>query len=310
MLSARPYRVADAPEWDAFVEHSRNGNFLHRRDYMDYHAERFADASLVIARGEEWIAVLPAAVRDDTVTSHAGLTYAGLISSRALRAEGALHAFDRIGDHCRALGARRLIYKAVPHIFHAYPAEEDLYALQRVGARLMRRDLSSVIALREPYRYSSVREKSVAKAKKAGIRVTLGDDCAPFHALLERVLHRHDAVPTHSLTELRLLRSRFPRQILLHEARVDGELVAGVVAYDFGRTVHTQYLAASDDGRRLDALSLLLAYLIGEVYADRHYFSFGISTAEEGRVLNAGLVTQKEYFGARAVVHDVYEWML
>jgi hypothetical protein len=310
MLDTRPYRTVDAPAWDAFVERSRNGNFLHRRGYMDYHADRFADASLVVTRDEEWVAVLPAAIRDDTVSSHAGLTYAGLISSRTLRAEDALHAFDRIGEHYRALGARRLVYKAVPHIFHAYPAEEDLYALQRAGARLVRRDLSSVIALREPYRYSSVREKSVVRAKKAGIRVAAGDDCTSFHALLEHVLRRHDAVPTHTLAELQLLRSRFPQQILLYEARADGELLAGVVAYDFGRTVHTQYLAASDAGRRSDALSLLLAWLIGEVYADRHYFSFGVSTEQEGRVLNVGLVTQKEHFGARAVVHDVYEWML
>jgi len=310
MLDIRPYRTADASDWDTFVERSRNGNFLHRRGYMDYHAERFTDASLVVTRGEEWVAVLPAAVRDDTVSSHAGLTYAGLISSRTLRAEDALHAFDRIAGHYRALGARRFVYKAVPHIFHAYPAEEDLYALQRAGARLVRRDLSSVIALHEPYRYSSVRERSVTRARKRGVHVARGDDVAAFHALLEHVLRRHDAVPTHSLAELQLLRSRFPQQIQLYEARADGELLAGVVAYDFGRAVHTQYLAASDAGRRLDALSLLLDWLIGEVYAERHYFSFGISTEQEGRVLNAGLVTQKEHFGARAVVHDVYEWRL
>jgi hypothetical protein len=74
--------------------------------------------------------------------------------------------------------------------------------------------------------------------------------------------------------------------------------------------VHTQYLAASTEGRQLDALSLLLAQLIEDTYADRRHFSFGISTEQQGQVLNAGLVAQKEYFGARAIVHDIYEWPL
>ncbi|MEM2995379.1 MAG: GNAT family N-acetyltransferase, partial [Candidatus Bathyarchaeia archaeon] len=37
------------------------------------------------------------------------------------------------------------------------------------------------------------------------------------------------------------------------------------------------------------------------------YFDFGISTEKEGRFLNVGLITQKEEFGARAVVYDTYE---
>jgi hypothetical protein len=97
---------------------------------------------------------------------------------------------------------------------------------------------------------------------------------------------------------------------VLHEARREDALLAGVLVYDFGSVVHTQYMAASEEGRRLDALSFLLAELIGGIYADRAYFSFGISTEQEGRVLNGGLIAQKEYFGARAVVHDFYEWQL
>ena len=41
--------VRYAPEhravWDALVDHARNGLFQFRRDYMDYHADRFEDLS-------------------------------------------------------------------------------------------------------------------------------------------------------------------------------------------------------------------------------------------------------------------------
>lgn len=309
MLAVRPYAPADAAVWNGVVESSRNGVLLHRRDYMDYHADRFVDQSLLVERDGEPVAVFPANRQGGAVVSHGGLTYAGLIATRALRAESTLAVFERIGEHYRAQGVERVVYKAVPHVFHAYPCEEDLYALHRLGARLKRRDLSSVIALHEPFRFTEERRRAVDKAKRAGLRTGIGDDLASFHALLTEVLRRHHAVPTHSVAELDLLRSRFPGRITLHQASREGALLAGVIVYDFGRVVHTQYMAASEEGRRLNALNLLLAELLDR-YADRHYFSFGISTEREGQVLNGGLVAQKEYFGARAIAHDFYEWVL
>ncbi|MGB3838684.1 MAG: GNAT family N-acetyltransferase [Rhodanobacter sp.] len=310
MLAVRPYGAADAGAWDAVVEHSRNGNLLHRRGYMDYHADRFIDASLMIERRGEAAAVFPASRLGDVVTSHGGLTYAGLISSHALRAESTLAVFEQMAGWYRAHGVQRIVYKAVPHVFHAYPAEEDLYALQRMGARLVRRDLSSVIALQEPFRFTEPRRRAIRKAGRAGIELHVDTDPASFHALLSDVLRKHQVTPTHSLAELRLLQARFPRRIVLHEAHRQGVLLAGALVYDFGRVVHTQYLAASEDGRQLDALSFLLAALIGSTYAGRQYFSFGVSTEQAGTVLNSGLVAQKEYFGARGIAHDFYEWPL
>ncbi len=310
MPAVRRYVPADAEAWDALVECSRNGNLLHRRGYMDYHADRFVDCSLVVEHHGRIVAVFPADIRDKLVTSHGGLTYAGLISGHALRADATLAVFGQLADACRALGAQRIVYKAVPHVFHAYPAEEDLYALQRMGARLVRRDLSSVIALQEPFRFTEPRRRAVRKAGRAGISLHVGADPASFHALLSDVLRKHQVTPTHSLAELRLLQARFPRRIVLHEAHRQGVLLAGALVYDFGRVVHTQYLAASEEGRQLDALSFLLAALIGSTYAGRQYFSFGVSTEQAGTVLNSGLVAQKEYFGARGIAHDFYEWPL
>ena len=310
MFSVRPYIPADVNAWDGLVERSRNGNMLHRRAYMDYHADRFVDRSLVIERNDEIVAVFPADIRGEQVTSHGGLTYAGLIASHALRAESTLAVFRQIGDYYRAHDVRRIVYKAVPHIFHAYPAEEDLYALHRLGAQLKRRDLSSAIALQEPFQFTQGRRHAIGKARKAGIQCQVGDDPGDFHALLSDVLQRHAALPTHSLKELCLLQARFPGQIVLHEARREGALLAGVLVYDYGNVVHIQYMAASKEGRHLDALTFLLGELIDRTYAERRYLSFGISTEQQGTVLNEGLVAQKEYFGARAVVHDFYEWVL
>ena len=47
MLSLVPYTPDRQPDWDAFVRRSKNGVFLFLRDYMGYHADRFADSSLL-----------------------------------------------------------------------------------------------------------------------------------------------------------------------------------------------------------------------------------------------------------------------
>ena len=52
MDQARWRRRRDASmrrAWDDFVRSSRNGTFLFERAYMEYHADRFKDHSLVIS---------------------------------------------------------------------------------------------------------------------------------------------------------------------------------------------------------------------------------------------------------------------
>lgn len=310
MISICEYDCQLEAVWNNIVLQSRSGNFLHLRKYMDYHSDRFVDRSLIIERAGKAIAIFPASWQGSTIISHGGLTYGGLISTEELRAEDALYAFERISDHYRCLGVDKIIYKAIPYIFQRYPAQEDLYALFRVGAKIVRRDVSSAIDLGKSFKYSKGRKWSINKAKKAGVRLCMSEDFSSLHDLISLALRKFDTVPTHSLSDMTLLHERFPEEIVLYEARLESELLAGTVIYDFGDTVHTQYLATSDNGRETGALDYLLASLIEQAYKDRRYFSFGVSTQNAGQHLNAGLIAQKEGFGARAVVHDFYEWTL
>lgn len=294
-------------EWDEAIKRSKNGNFLHLRDYMDYHAHRFDEQSVIVARKGKPVAVFPCNRQGDSIISHGGLTYGGLIYGTDLHAAEVLEIFGLLVNHYQALGARTLRYKAIPHIFHRYPAEEDLYALFRLDAKLVRRDLSSAIPLASRIKLSDSRKCTIRKSEKNGVAFVADASLQEFYSLLEAVLSKFGSTPVHTLAELELLQSRFPTQIRLFGAVKDGRFLAGALAYDFDQVAHTQYLASSDEGRELGALDFVLAKLLDSVYADRRYFSFGISTEQEGRYLNEGLIFQKEGFGGRAVVHDFYE---
>lgn len=104
-----------------------------------------------------------------------------------------------------------------------------------------------------------------------------------------------------------MLASRFPDNIKLYAAEIENELLAGAIVFENGETIHTQYLANSDAGRKVRTLDCVIYTLLTEVYKDRRYFDFGISNEQDGKYLNVGLITQKQGFGARAVVHDFYK---
>lgn len=81
-----PYTSSCKAEWDAFVRTSRNGTFLFMRDYMDYHADRFRDCSLMARYGGKLHALLPAHLSEKRFCSHKGLTYGGVVTDDKMTA--------------------------------------------------------------------------------------------------------------------------------------------------------------------------------------------------------------------------------
>lgn len=295
--------------WDEFINKSKNGHFMFKRDYMEYHADRFNDFSLIVEDTKgKIIGLLPANIKDNTLYSHQGLTFGGFIIDEKMKTETMLDIFDSLKLYLRDKQVSKLIYKCVPHIYHIIPSEEDRYALFCQNARLIRRDVTSTIYLDEKIRYSKGRKWSINKAKKENLTVVKSDDFSIFWSILEDVLrNQHSAQPVHTLAEIKNLASLFPNNISLYLTLKDNEPLAGAVIYENLNTVHTQYLANNDLGRDVGALDFLTDYLIKETYKDKKFFDFGISNEEEGTILNKGLIAQKEGFGARPVVHDFYE---
>ena len=88
-----------------------------------------------------------------------------------------------------------------------------------------------------------------------------------------------------------------------------GIAIGGTIIYEMSQVVHTQYISASPEGKRLGAIDLLFDYILNDVYANhKGFFDFGKSTEEEGKILNTTLIFQKEGFGGRGVCYDCYTW--
>jgi len=295
-------------DWDGFIRGARHGVFLFYRDYMDYHSDRFADHSLMFYKKGSLIGLLPGSVEGDTLVSHGGLTFGGVVSDFRMTVPLMLDLFGRLLSYLKENRVRKLIYKAVPYIYLLAPAAEDRYALFIHNAKPIRTDITSTIFLRNRIRFQERRERAVKKARGEKIAVKESGDYEGFMAILTDVLKkRYDVSPAHSSEELTRLARLFPQNIKLFVAEDDGRITAGVLVYENREVAHAQYIAGNEEGRKKGALDLVFDYLINERYKDKSYFDFGISNEREGRYLNAGLMEYKESFGARAVTHDFFE---
>lgn len=311
MITIEQYNDSMSGLWDDAVRASRNGTFLHLRGYMDYHRDRFVDSSLVARDDERIVALLPACREGDTLYSHRGLTYGGwLVPSRHFDVTTMLELWNKATDLLRGIGIANIVYKAVPHIYHNYPCEEDLYVLFRAGAQLVESNISATIDLDEPLSFDRGNKRNVNLAIKNGVVVGESTRWADYWQVLDSLLmEKYDRHPVHTLEEIDLLRSRFPENIRLFTATQGDEILAGVVMYFCGNEVaHSQYIASTERGRELKALTLLFNHLIKEAaQAGFRYFDFGISTEDGGRYLNEGLVRQKCRLGGRGIVYNTYK---
>ena len=303
------YTHQEKNDWNAFVTNSKNSHFFFHREYMEYHSDRFEDFSLLVYdKQDKLISILPANINNNILYSHQGLTFGGFLVNDKMKTETMLEIFTELKIFSKNHNIEKIIYKCIPYIYHTKPSEEDRYALFRNDAKLIRRDVTSTLYLTEQIRYSKGRKWSINKAIKEHIEICESHDYKVFWDLLTGVLEKsHETKPVHTLNEMEKLVNSFPKNIKLFLAKKDNITLSGAVIYENKNVIHTQYLANSEQGRETGALDLLIDNLIKNTYKNKKYFDFGISNEDAGQYLNTGLISHKEGFGARAVVHDFYE---
>ena len=311
MFEIQRYTEADKAAWNAFVAESKNGTFLFFRDYMDYHSDRFCDHSLMMFLDGCLYALLPANEANGTLYSHQGLTYGGLVMSQRCKAAQVRDIFIQLNGYISRQGIAHVVYKHIPWVYASLPSEEDLFALANVcHASLRARDVASVVMLERRLKFSTLRRRGVKKAHSAGLRIQESDVFSAFWQLLEANLwQKFQAKPVHTLSEISLLKSRFPEKIRLFEVRQCDELLGGAVLYMESQVVKTQYISANEKGRKMGALDGLFAYLLDYFEGKGvRFLDFGTSNLAQNNDLNIPLIFQKEGFGGRAVCYDTYEW--
>ena len=347
MISICRYTQNKQTEWDDFIKVSKNGTFLFLRSYMDYHSDRFQDHSLMFYNEKnKLIAVLPANIKTtaspltpklstlnsqpstlnskpstlnsqpSTLHSHQGLTYGGFVLSPEIHISEVGELFRLTVAYLKENGFSEWIYKQIPYIYHLIPSQEEDYWLWRYNATLKACNMMTAIDLgnSEIDITSSRKRTYFNKLTRQGYTVAIDDNIRNFWPILEdNLMERFCSRPVHSLSEIELLKQRFPDNIVCCTVKnPDGMTIAGTLLFITQQVVRTQYISASHEGKHTNALDYLMLSLIRHYSKNPQYryFEFGTSMAEDGIHLNEGLILQKEGFGGRAVACKIFTMAL
>ena len=105
---------------------------------MDYHKHRFQDNSLMIFKNTQVVAVLPANKLDNTIFSHQGLTYGGLVYSEKLKMGQVLDLYKSILKYLSEKGIGKVVIKELPYIYQKFPNDDFKYIAFILKAKLLK----------------------------------------------------------------------------------------------------------------------------------------------------------------------------
>jgi hypothetical protein len=243
------------------------------------------------------------------VYSHLGLTYGGIIIKKDLRLTVFFEVFSEILKFLFKEGIYFLHWKEVPYFYHSYPSDEWKYLAFVTEAELYRRDMCSVINLKEQFVFSKTVVRYAKNVDKQGFIYRKSEEWDVFwkEILVPELDFYHHVLPVHNLEEIFYLSSKFRDNIHLYTVYSGNEMVGGTVLFIDKNVVHCQYISVKSKFREKKVLDFLFYKLIKEDFKDYDYFDFGISNEENGRKTNMGLLYWKEGFGARGVSQDFYK---
>ncbi|SEH68169.1 Acetyltransferase (GNAT) domain-containing protein [Paenimyroides aquimaris] len=292
-------------DWDKFVNEAKNSTFLFRRDFMEYHKDRFEDFSLLLFKNDKLIAVFPANIRNNEVFSHEGLSYGGFI----IKSKLSLIDFFNVVKHSLYFYHQSKIkyvhLKLLPDFYNLDRSHEMQYALFLLKAELVRKDAYYMLPSDE-FSLNRNRKRALKKAHQYNFDITTEGSLEVFWdtLLIPNLQKRFEAMPVHTKEEIEKLKQLFPDNIKFYSVYENDKIKAGVVMFISKRVAHFQY-SSGDEHRDSGALDLLFTHIMKK-YQTKPFISLGSSSEKNGLVINKGLMYWKESFGARMVSQDFY----
>ena len=307
------YQQSDFLKWNNFISEARNATFLFYRDFMEYHKDRFDDFSMMVFEGEKLVAVLPANRVGNSIYSHQGLTYGGLIYLEKTTAEAAGVMLDTILYYLRVNNFTSFYYKPIPFFYLPKGNAEIDFFLIKKGAILDYKEMNLAVNLAVPLTISKSKLKHFRRVEVLDLELVEEQELQPFweSVLLPRLAEKHNTKPVHTLKEITLLKEKFPKNIKQFSAYCDGIIIAGITIFETATVIKSQYGATTKKGETMRALDFLFINLIKKYQQEgKLFFDMGIVNKDNESGYNTGLLKQKEELGCSVFSQDFYKMNL
>ena len=307
----RTYQSADYASWNEFVAQSKNATFLFHRDFMEYHSDRFDDFSILVLDKKQKIkAILPANKIGNTLYSHQGLTYGGLVLQQKTKLQDVVEMLKMVLQFLQDQHIFSVQLKQLPSIYCDFPSDEMEQLCFLLKAKLIRREALSVIDFSRKIEISRVRKRGIERGQKMELDIKEVSDFEEFWSkmLVPNLQERYHAKPVHSLSEITHLKSKFPENIRQFNVYFENEIIGGVTLFVTKNVLHPQYISGNKKfNTKYGGLDFLYHYVMTNLATTQRYFNFGSSSENNGLQINTSLHYWKESFGGRTVVQNYYE---
>ncbi len=311
-------------KWDEFVlDKAFNGTFLQTRRFINYHPEdRFVDRSIIFTDKGKICAVCPACEQmvlgEKVFSSHGGMTFGGLVLMQDYyRTEKIFQILDLFDEYLRVQQYRKVSLKITPAIFSRRSMALLEYSLRYYGYE-ERIELNTYVDLTKSTDdiWNDIdrnKKRALRKAQEAQMifrKLETDEEVAIFYSLLVKNLEKHGIKPIHSLIEI----LDFKNQRLKSETKFYGvfkeeKMLAGGMLFSFFNTnvLHAQNLSADTDYMESGAIAFLYYSVIFEAKRLGYdKLSWGISTEQQGQIINKGLIRNKESYGSEYYLNHTY----
>ncbi len=297
--TVRQYSSEDYTIWNAFISIAKNTTFLFHRDFMEYHADRFEDFSLLVFEGENLVALLPANRVDHTIFSHQGLTYGGFVFKDDL----VIFEIDLIiAEVILYLKENQIKEFSIKEIVSIYLRERKMETQQSLiknGAELVEAKMNLAIDFNSNFKVSKSKLKHYNRIKSIGLSIRNEENLTDFwnKVLCPRLEQKFNVKPVHSLKEIIGLKNKFPENIYQYSVYKDEEILAGITVFKTNTVIKSQYGATTEKGEKYRALDYLYITLIDKYKSQLDFFDMGTVNDNSELGYNFGLLNQKKELG-------------
>lgn len=320
-----PFVDAHERQWDDFVmQVSLNGTFLHTRNFLNYHGKgKFIDASIEIYKGNKLVAVCPACLQKsdgrNILNSHKGSTFGGIVLHKDIyNAKDMMDLMETFENYLCYSEFDQVELKLTPDIFAKESMELLEYVLQYYGYNSYK-ELNSYIPLdcdetELIKKFDRNKKRNIKKCENEKLwfhRLDSDSELEQFYKLLEINLTKHNLKPIHSLNEiLEFHKVRLKDETKFYGVGLGNDILAAGMMFDFKTVniIHAQNLSYNPFIER-DYSPISYLYYKAIIQAKRDGYkklTWGVSTENKGKVLNMGLIRNKESYGSKYFLNKIY----
>lgn len=298
-----PYEQFLKADWDFVLDNSAENLFLFKREFMEYHKDRFIDSSLMLFKDDKAIGIVPCNIKQEFVFSHQGLSFGGIILIEGLDQDDILIIIEILLKFWNQIGIKKVEIKLIPIIYCGKTQNSIKELLFEKGFKLQSSVQTFVIDMSTSHK-SRVGRWKLRNSHRKDFQIMEVNDFSGFwnHVLIPLYHERIGVPPTHTVEEINQLKSRNQNHIRQFVISLsDHQILAGITVFEYKSVAKFQYIAATNLGKKLRALDFLMEYLLKTKFARKKYIDLGTVHDPKTGIPQKGLIDWKVSWHAEMI---------